>query len=349
MKKRLLSLCLCTLLLCCLAPAVLADDSHEGHSTSLLELLTDVGAPTDFCGRFYCVDCATEYTAPISPADVGMPVMNIVGSLSGISKENRVTVEISYSSETVNFTSAATLNIQGNWTIRYPKKNLTVRFINADGSKNKVSFSEDWGRHSKYCLKANWIDASHARNIVSAHIYNEIVHSRDKDDELSALWNGGEVDGFPVLMYLNGDYYGLFTLNIPKDNRLFGMKDGLQKRALLFGKSWSDAIALYSEIRDVNAVEKDGWVLEYCSTEDDPDIGTAWVGESMNEFVRFLQENEGESFRAGIGKYTDVERAIDVFLYTAFIDGLDNRAKNILWATFDGVKWIPSMYDMDST
>ena len=348
MKKRVVLFFLLSVLFCSAGlPAAAADTAHEGHRTVLRELVTESHAPTPFCGQYYCEDCAEEFFAPVSHEDVGMPLVNIVGSLYGISKENRVTVQLEYSAEGLSFCSHATLKVQGNWSVRYPKKNLSVKFCNEDGSGKKLTLSDSWGRQSRYCLKANWIDYSQARNIVSARIFSQIIHSRNSKDRLGGLRRGGQVDGYPVLVYLNGDYYGLYTMNIPKEPWLFSMK-GPGKQALLVGRNWSDSIGLFSEIRDVTAPEKDGWELEYCSTGDDPDIGTAWVGESMNALIRFLQSSSAESFREEIERYTDVDRAIDVFLYTAFLDGLDNRAKNIIWASYDGVKWIPCMYDMDS-
>jgi spore coat protein CotH len=87
-----------------------------------------------------------------------------------------------------------------------------------------------------------------------------------------------------------------------------------------------------------------GWGVEYCSTTD-----TEWVRTSMNNLINFINSNDGYQFRRGIGKYLDVEAAIDVMLYTYVIAAFDNSAKNILYVTYDGVKWIPSMYDMDGT
>jgi hypothetical protein len=51
----------------------------------------------------------------------------------------------------------------------YPKKNFTIKlFEDANRTvKQKIAF-KNWGKQNKFCLKANWIDISHLRNIVSA-------------------------------------------------------------------------------------------------------------------------------------------------------------------------------------
>ncbi|MBQ6495681.1 MAG: CotH kinase family protein [Firmicutes bacterium] len=327
-----------------------ADTNDHQHSPKLIDVTTgNIGADIPYCGRFFCKDCHSFYYDSLTPDDLGMPIMDISGSLDGVSKTVKKTVSISYMSGDGNFESDATIKWQGGSSIYYPKKNFTIQFIKSSGSKNKVAIVDAWGKQSKYCLKANYIDYSQSRNVVSGRIFNEIVHSRGIDDELNALPNGGVVDGYPVALYLNGKYLGLYTLNIPKDKWMFGMKDETLRQALMFGDDWKDSVFLRQPITDVNNVESSGWELEYCSTEDDPAVGTAWVAESMNEFIAFLNANDGEAFKAGISQYTDVDRAIDVMLYTYFIHANDNVAKNIVWATYDGVRWIPSVYDMDGT
>ena len=59
--------------------------------------------------------------------------------------------------------------------------------------------------------------------------------------------------------------------------------------------------------------------------------------------------NDGDAFREGIHQYADVDKCIDSMLYSFFICADDNISKNILWATYDGVHWFSSVYDMDGT
>ena len=351
MVKRFLSVILCVAMLFCAAmlPSIAQAMEHV-HSGNLLKIMTENVDGIDFCGKFHCDSCGEDYYAPVTYKDLGMPVINLEGSKEGMSKENEIPMTLTYSSENVNFTSVANIKWQGGTSTGFEKKNYTVKLFKEDGSKNKVKIVDSWGKQSKYCLKANWVDASHARNIVSARIYNEIVHSRMLDDELEALPNGGAIDGFPVALYENGQFYGLYTLNIPKDNWAWGMNDENKMQALLFAGTWSDAVRLNAPIADVNNPEASGFEIEYCSTEDNPEVGCAWVSESFNTFINFLTSTTNKTqFRNNAQNYFSVERAIDVLIYTCYIHGDDNMAKNIVWATYDGTKWIPCMYDMDAT
>ena len=276
--------------------------------------------------------------------ETSLPTLTLTGDLQNATKETKITVSAVYSDGERTIESLATLKVQGASSQYYPKKNYNIEFLTANGKKNKLTLKNEWGAESKYCLKANYIDASHARNIVSARIYGKIVSSRSLNDPLTDAPNGGAIDGYPILVYHGNEFLGLYTLNIPKDEWMFSLsKEGRQ--AILMADDWTDATALYTPIGDDLA--ESGFDLEYCSTEKTE--GTEWVVESFNKMVDFIGSNDGEAFRAGIGEYLHVERAIDTMLFTYAFAGVENIAKNILWVTFDGERWLPSVYDMDCT
>lgn len=324
-------------------------EDAKGHNFVLTELITEKTEIAN-CGKYVCLDCKEEKLDAVTAKDIGMPVLSFSGDISEMTKENKVTVAVHYDDGEKVVESDATLKWQGASSIAYPKKNFTMQLLKTGTKdKNKVTLNEDWGKQSKYCLKANYIDFSQARNVVSGKIYNDIVKSRDLEDEVSKLNNGGVVDGFPILIYINGEYQGLYTLNIPKDKWMLGMDDDVEgdneitKQAILMGETWNDYVAL-NKIIDNDFVSC-GFELEYCSTEDT--ITDTWVYDSFNAMIGFINNNDGEAFKNGIESYVNVERTIDSMLYTWIIMAADNVSKNILWVCYDGVHWNSSMYDMD--
>lgn len=317
------------------------------HSYKLYSLCVD----EDICGKFVCEDCGTVKHDEVTYTDVGMPILYVDGDLSGMTKDNKVTVALKYESDGLSFASDSTMKWQGDSSLSYPKKNYNIQLLESGTTKKqKVEMKEGWGKESKYTLKANYIDYSQSRNIVSGQLYSQVVHSRDIEDEVFQLQNGGAVDGFPVLIYINGSYHGLYTLNIAKDN-LFSMEDddpdnqGVIKQALLIANDMSDAALLKKTLN--SDFTSSHYELEFCSTEDT--IGDSWVVESFNNMITFINSNDGENFKNGIGNYVNVSHTIDSMIYTWLIGAEDNFANNILWATYDGVHWFSSMYDMDGT
>ena len=307
-------------------------------------------------GIYTCSKCNETKTEEITYREIGLPTIDFSGSLDGISKENELKISVKYSSEDQTFECDAKIKVQGASSAGYPKKNYTIKFYEKDtdfDKKHKVELVDGWGKENKYCLKANWIDYSQARNVVSAKLYGQVAHSRNIQDEINDLYNGGAIDGYPVVIYLNGSFLGLYTMNIPKDKWLLDMSDydpeedeTVKKQAILMGNKWSKSSAL-KETMNPDYISS-GWELEYCSTEK-TDIGTNWVSESFNNFITFLNNSSDDEIKTNLSNYVDIDRAIDCFIYTNVIHASDNTAKNMLWATYDGVKWIPSMYDMDGT
>ena len=122
------------------------------------------------------------------------------------------------------------------------------------------------------------MDYSQARNVVSAKLFGQIVHSRNIKDEINDLYNGGAIDGYPVVIYHNGSFLGLYTMNIPKDKWLFGMDDydpgkdeSITKHAILMGNTWTNSVVLKESMN--SDYVSSGWELEFCSTEE-TNIGT---------------------------------------------------------------------------
>ncbi len=285
-----------------------------------------------------------ENNGAVDPALLGLPVLKFEGDYQSATKYKTVTVKATVKGEGLNFSSYATLKWQGNSSIKYDKKNYTVKFYEDEELTDKYKFDPfGWGKENEYCLKANWIDATHARNVVNARLWGQICATRKNlDKNLADLPNYGAIDGYPVLVYMNGEFHGIYTMNIPKDKWMFGMKnDETKRQAILMGAQWGNSSRLMEEMPADLGIE---WEIEHCSTED-----TTWVVNSFNRVIRFINESDDETFKRDIGKYVDLEAAIDLMIFAFSIGGHDNYGKNILYATYDGVKWIPSAYDLDTS
>lgn len=434
------------------------------------------------------------------PTAYGLPILYLTGDTTGMSKDDAVSLGYVYGERS----GTATVKWQGSSSLAYPKKNYTIKFDNA------FEAVEGWGVQDKYCLKANWIDHSHARNVVSAKLWGEVVKSRtNANSKLNDLPNGGAVDGFPCIIMLNGVFHGLYTFNIPKDGWMFGMGNNgqttvtetfgfgswivadsfnqstgeyaptssvstyfvSQRSPAIGGRAyctWDNQkvaeLAVRAHIFDEagNYVKVLGWTAAYDGKSGDfgedalrepgnaeylwikdsisipvPDSGSviwefwvphstklpdgtltnawseeaeangtwvyAWVktgiefslvstsapkevilcADSTSEATRFNTEaifsgdfdleyasetvNEEDAFfslnrlitacinsngtdlDSTIANYLDWDSAIDYYIFTCLIGGMDMGAKNYLLSTYDGTKWFFGAYDMDST
>ena len=289
----------------------------------------------------------------VEPAEDDIPKVFLTGSDFGnmTNAKNEVNMEMEYISKTDKFNAAIKIKFQGNTSLTFPKKNFTIKMYTDDTYESKLRKRfKDWNHDSnKYVLKANYIDHSHARNVISARLWSEVVASRPDygslPDELRSSPRNGAIDGFPIKLYVNGTYQGIYTWNVGKDDWMWGMDEDNPNHALLCAETNTDGTyretpcnfrALWS------GVDETDWSVE---------VGTnsTELKNSLNNLIQFVMDNDGDAFRNGIGTYLDIQSAIDYYIFQYEICGLDGLGKNMLLATYDGTKWICGAYDMDST
>ena len=269
-----------------------------------------------------------------NPLEYGLPALYLTGDITEMNKDNAVTLKYWYNDERIG---DCTLKWQGSSSVAYDKKNYTIKFDNSFEAK------EGWGSQKKYCLKANWIDFSHARNVVSAKLWGAVVKSRSTPNEkLNALVNAGAVDGFPCVVIINGEYQGIYTFNIPKDGWMMAMGEGTRE-----GIVCAEGGCPQCEFKSATATvaEDDAqFSLEYTTNEED----YGWMATSINRMIQACIDERGTTLDT-LKTYLDMDSVIDYYIFTALLKGEDMASKNYLLGTYDGTKWFFSAYDMDST
>lgn len=273
----------------------------------------------------------------------GIPCLHIIGTLPTSKNDGDVGVKYIFSNGTERFNGFATLKVQGNSTASYPKKNFTIKLFTdeAHKSKQKISFN-DWGEHNKFVLKADWIDISHARNIVSARLWSDVVASRDSYGDLPELYrkspNNCQIDGFIIKVYVNGVYYGRYSWNIPKDSWMFNMDDSLHEHCVLCGEDYNSSC--FRATANINGSD---W------SDEIHDVVPASIKTRWNTVIDFVRTSSDTDFVSNIDNYINLDSLIDYYIF-AYVDcGLDALGKNQIYITYDGTLWYASMYDMDST
>jgi hypothetical protein len=118
--------------------------------------------------------------------------------------------------------------------------------------------------------------------------------------------------------------------------------DETVKQAILMADDWLPSVYLKEPI----AVDySNGWEIEHCTT-----ANTAWVRNSFNQFIDFVNTADDETFKNKLHEYIDVDSFIDTILFYVAIGAYDNYVKNMLYVTYDGGDtWMCIPYDLDST
>ena len=277
------------------------------------------------------------------PNDGDIPVVSIEGELYATKAEGKSNIKITYKSATESFSDYATAKVQGDSSATYPKKNYTITLFtdSARKSKSKRLF-KDWDKpRNKFVLKANWIDHSHARNIVNARLWTQMVKSREDYATLPLVLRESNlaIDGFPVKIYHNGVYYGLYTWNLPKD-AMYGLDSDEDTNCIMQteGGAINDTSMIFRQ-----PTMNDRWRDEL--HDDMPSV----IADSWTNVLSFVSTSTDAQFIAGIDSKIDLKSLIDAHIFIRAICGIDLLAKNQTFFTYDAVQWYAGMYDLDST
>lgn len=263
-----------------------------------------------------------------------LPRLYFEGNISNmVEKSDQREISFEYDDGQEVITGYAQLKVQGTSSLAYSKKNYTIKFYQDPEYKDTLKIDVGWGAESKYCLKANWIDKTHARNIVTAKIASQV---QQKYNVLTQAPCNGLIDGFPIEIYSNGKFLGLYTFNIPKDAWQFGMDDDNPDHIVICGEDWEPANLFLGE------PDFDTWSVEVGEESDE-------TLEKMKTLFDFVLNSTDEVFKADFEKHLDLDSALNYYILADAVYLQDNLGKNMLLATYDGEKWYLSLYDMDAS
>lgn len=269
-----------------------------------------------------------------------IPKVYLEGDISNMKdKKDERRILLNYKSNGLNFEKYTKIKVQGSSSLVYEKKNYTINFYDNDSfeEKAKVDMQKGWGKQSKYNLKANWIDKTHSRNIVSARLAGKI---QEKYGVLKDLPNQGSIDGFPVEMYINNEFLGLYTWNIPKDEWMFNIDKNNPDHLVLEGGWYTDYVNFKKYL---DGFDGTGWEEEAGTTNKE-------TVANFNRLVNFINNSSDEEFVRDFDKYLNKDATLNYLMMVYLIEGIDNTGKNMMLLTYDnGKTWYPCLYDLDST
>lgn len=279
----------------------------------------------------------------------GLPLVYIDGDIP--TDKTSVQAKLTVVSDWLNLSAYIKIKCQGNSSMAYDKKNFTVTLYSDEARSTPLNITiPGWGHASnKYVLKANYIDRTHARNVINARLWGEVVASRadyaSLPAELRKSPNNGAVDGFPILVTTNGTYQGIYTWNIGKDAWMWGMDESNSSHVLMCGETNTDGT--YTEtpcnFRALwSGTDGQDWSVEVGANSEA-------LKTSLNALISYVKDTTDEEFVAQADTYLDIQSAIDYYIFAYVNCGIDSLAKNMLLATYDMQVWHCGAYDLDTT
>lgn len=301
------------------------------------------------------------------------------------------------------FKKKVIMNAQGNSTMQYPKKSFACDFFDSDwnGDSFAIKFG-DWVAQDSFHFKAQYSDFFKGISIVAYKLVQEVWASRSPIysnpwkkallgninitsgsynaeiiNDLSLQKDTGAKcipDAFPCIVYLNGEFYGVFNWALKKHRDNYHMNKSLgtnihldggrgpmlnpldwtsfevrNPKGLLTNVSTDKGFESYDGDKPKELLGSD---TEGYNPSDKKHVLSNKVKQSIltfNSMARELNamtnENGGEEF---LNKHYDLENLID-FYVLQYVLADEDIAYNWQWMTYDGVKWFICDYDKDRT
>lgn len=286
-----------------------------------------------------------EYIKEIAPDTTnGLPQLQI-NALSNITSDWQ-TAPFSFVDKDRVVTGYLQYAVQGDSSSSYPKKNLKVKFFKDKDCKNKLEWcpKADWDKNNKFNIKANYIDATQARNLVNASLVRDAMEvtpfaNNQVANKLLKTQNLGQMEGFPIELSFDDGYYGLMTFNTKKDDKPFGMDSDNKAHEAITNETPDENLNNPQDKIDGNHFAT---VLQ---KKVNPDVQA-----NFTKFLTFINTANDTDFKAHIGDYIDLYSVINLYLFGVWSYEWDYYNKSEILLTYDsGKSYYMLAYDLDST
>ncbi|WP_251939563.1 CotH kinase family protein [Limosilactobacillus reuteri] len=262
-----------------------------------------------------------------------LPIISLVGNTDGMNKDTFKLLKFDYWNGNQHIEGFADTKWQGDSSLNLPKKNYRIKLYKDAGKKDKLKIKPQatWQEDSKFNLKANFADATMARNIINSRLAADVTATRHGlPDEIIKAPNFATVDGFPVHVYVNYFDCGIYTFNLTKD--IFGNAE-----AGVTGDVYCPATLFNADFAKYDTTDFE-WLTDN-PTEADKN--------SFNNLLKFVHTSSDEDFKAHLDDYISLGSAIDYLVFNNIIGNTDCWGKNAEYVTYDGKKWYCLFYDLD--
>lgn len=301
------------------------------------------------------------------------------------------------------FKKKVIINAQGNTTMMYPKKSFACDFFDEDwnGDSFAIKFG-NWVAQDSFHFKAQYCDFFKGISIVAYKLVQEVWASRsniysapwmkallenvnitsgsysnEAINDLSLQKNTGAKcvpDAFPCVVYLNGEFYGVFNWALKKHRDNYHLDKSNGNNIHLDGGSEQLKTPLNWESFEIrnpkklltNVASVDGFEAydgdnpkelldestEGYNPSDKNHVLSNKVKQAILSFNRMApklnsmtNENGGEEY---LKQHYDLDNLIDYYVLQ-YVLADEDIAANWQWVTYDGIKWFVFDYDKDKS
>lgn len=258
----------------------------------------------------------------------------------------------------LRFKTNCKVSIQGQGSANYAKHNWTLDLCDANWEEQAVKFGNMPALDS-YHLKGYYSDRTHSRGVGGAAFWRDMMkqlgypYSKVNNKPLN-IENGQKIDsicnadarycedGFPVAMYHNGEFYGLYTIKTKKHRKNYAMQKAEKDEIFLDSVTYTAYLQEPFDYADWEV--KNPKLSDYDEGQPINDVEVLSKIERLFGFLNNLQtdyENHAE--------YIVLENWLVYIIFGELTGNTDISGNNMNLLTWDGTHWSIIPYDLDMT
>lgn len=250
---------------------------------------------------------------PVDPAtytsELGVPVLHLTVD-PAVGDEEYLPASITYRGKTYAGSEA---KLRGNTSLRYPKKSFTLKFAKEDRFEDPLSVAGFTGKR-KVTLTTTFDDSSYLRARLAFELWNRIGAEHV------------QVQAYNVVLYLNGEFWGVYTIidhidkHLMEDNGLF--EDGNLYKARTHDANFRLTRAEEPELEKASL--SDGFTKE----EGTPLPGEPGANADLEDLVSWVASSSSSAFLAQLDARLARREYEDWWLLVSLIQAGDSVGKN---------------------
>lgn len=286
-----------------------------------------------------CERCGVEVTTGIEPTST-MKKLYYTGDIFSVDGDMVATGSMTFSNGGKQKKYYIQIEYIDDGLSKYVKHDYKVYFFKDENfsQETEVKLMDGVKASHVWELYGNYYDFYNLRDTVASELFCEVrksstaIDSRLKNNYLTKKSE-------PFLFFINESFAGHFRVLEPDGADTMNVKES-DKMCAIVRATYNSNQSNFKQETDENGY----WEVVYNYSDDN-----AWVYNSLNELVKFVNENEDEDFKKGISKHLDVDGMIDYMLTIYNIGAADNVGRCFTLATYDGKVWTPSVFDMNAS
>lgn len=269
----------------------------------------------------------------------GLPIMMISGDLSGMDHDHAKNITYDYKNKNTRLTGYGTIKWQGSSSAGLAKKGYRLKTTKSDYSeKDKIRVQPSWQKHHKFNLKAYYNDGLLSRDPIAANIGGQVSASRPTlPRDLIHEDNFGYIDGFPIILFINNEYQGIYSFNLTRPSFDY-------TKWAIIGNTYNDTTQFVKVPAD--GVKLDGSDFESLNPEDTP---TDEEKKAVTDLFKWMVNSTDDEFKRDLDKHFNIPSLIDYVVVSNILGARDASGKNQVLMTWDGKIWYYQLYDLDCT